>query len=101
MAPAWKVGWVQALGGSNPPFSAKYEWRLLYGGAIRMCCNCADSGRRNGGTISTESPILRIKMCLILGPCAKTCATSLVTAIADLVILRGHDLDVFKDGVAL
>jgi hypothetical protein len=23
MAPAWKVGWVQALGGSNPPFSAK------------------------------------------------------------------------------
>ena len=22
MAPAWKVGWVQALGGSNPPFSA-------------------------------------------------------------------------------
>ena len=75
MAPAWKVGWVQALGGSNPPFSAKYEWRLLYRGAIRICCNCADSGRRNGGTISTESPIH--------------------------VILRGHDLTVFEDGVAL
>ncbi len=25
MAPAWKVGWVQALGGSNPPFSARYH----------------------------------------------------------------------------
>jgi hypothetical protein len=48
MAPAWKVGWVQALGGSNPPFSAS-----------------------NSLDLEPEKALLRGSFCLIVQVCVQ------------------------------